>query len=99
MVRKVCMSCLLVSNNHSDNCKRCNYDEFATIDDYIDQGCLNNDNLSVVAFLRDKANSIEQECNRFNKDWEKLWSSDKDVEFDLISIHEQNDYTDILNNI
>ena len=93
MSRKVCLGCLLVSDTHNtDSCKRCGYSEFGIMDDYVDQDCLNNDNLQVVYELRDQANKIEQECKSFSKYWDKLWGSDKDMDFELISEYEQNDY-------
>ena len=94
MGRKVCLGCLLVSNTHSTNsCKRCGYSEFGNIDDFVEQDCLNNNNLLVARELRDQARKIEQDCKQFTKKWDKLWGSDKDMDFDLVSVLEQEDYS------
>ena len=94
MSRKVCLGCLLVSDTHNtDSCKRCGYSEFGNIDDFVEQDCLNNNNLLVALELRDQARKIEQECKLFTKTWDKLWGSDKDMEFNLVSVLEQEDYS------
>ncbi len=94
MSRKVCLSCLLVSDTHNtDSCKRCGYSEFGNIDDFVEQDCLNNNNLLVALELRDQARKIEQECKQFTKIWNNLWDSDKDMDFSLVSVLEQEDYS------
>lgn len=99
MNRKVCLGCLLVSDTHNiDSCKRCGYSEFGNIEDYVDQDSLNNDNLQIAHELRVQASKIEAECKKFSKDWDKLWNSDKDMDFEMISEMEQNDYRSIVSN-
>ena len=94
MSRKVCLSCLLVSDTHNtDSCKRCGYSEFGNIDDFVEQDCLNSNNLLIARELRDQARKIEQECKQFTKIWDNLWDSDKDMDFDLVSELEQADYS------
>ncbi len=93
MNRKVCMNCLLVSNNHTESCKRCGYVGFGNIDDYWEQEVLNTKNLRVVQQLKDESNKIERECKKFTKEWDSLWGSDQDTEFKLISVLDQNDYS------
>ena len=93
-IRKVCMSCLLTSDTHNtDSCKRCGYSVFGNIDDFVEQDCLNNNNLLVARELRDQARKIEQECKQFTKTWDKLWGSGKDMDFNLVSELEQEDYS------
>ena len=94
MSRKVCLGCLLVSDTHNtDSCKRCGYVVFGNIDDFVEQDCLNNNNLLVALELRDQARKIEQECKQFTKTWDKLWGSGKDMDFNLVSELEQEDYS------
>ena len=94
MSRKVCLGCLLVSDTHNtDSCKRCGYSVFGNIDDFVEQDCLNNNNLLVARELRDQARKIEQECKQFTKTWDKLWGSGKDMDFNLVSELEQEDYS------
>ena len=88
------MSCLLTSDTHNtDSCKRCGYSVFGNIDDFVEQDCLNNNNLLVARELRDQARKIEQECKQFTKTWDKLWGSGKDMDFNLVSELEQEDYS------
>lgn len=99
MERKSCTNCLLISSFHSTNCKRCGYDQFATIDDFVDQSSLNDANRRVAQELKDEAYRIEKECKRFEKEWCGLWDSDEDMEFNLISELEQEDYSHLTENI
>ena len=69
MNRKCCLSCLFVSNNHTDFCIRCGYDEFSTSDDYADQDYLNSQNKLVISSLLDKIKQIKQETKAFDKMW------------------------------
>lgn len=95
MNRKCCLSCLLVSNNHTNSCTRCGYNEFSTIDDYVDQVYLNNQNKLVISSLLDKVSQIKHETKSFDKMWGRVWDTDKDLDFD-IPLGEQKDFTHIL---
>ena len=66
---------------------------FGNIDDFVEQDCLNNNNLLVARELIDQAREIEQECKQFTKIWDNLWDSDKDMDFSLVSVLEQEDYS------
>ena len=91
--RKACTSCLLLSNSHIETCIRCGCKEFSTIDDFVDQDCLNNENLRVIEYLECVVCKIKADTKKFTKDWERLWSSDKDMDLDIISEFDQVDYT------
>ena len=99
MNRKCCLSCLLVSNNHTDFCIRCGYDEFSTSDEYVDQDYLNGQNKLVILSLLDKIEQIKQETRAFDKMWKKVWDTDKDLDFDMIPMDDQNDFTHILDSL
>ena len=99
MNRKCCLSCLLVSNNHTDFCIRCGYDEFSTSDDYVDQDYLNGQNKLVILSLLDKIEQIKQETRAFDKMWKKVWGTDKDLYSDIIPMDDQKDFTHILDSL
>ena len=91
--RRACRSCLLISNNHTETCIRCGYNQFSTIDDFVDQDCLNNENIQVIEYLENVICQIKADTKRFTKDWDRLWSSHKDMDLDIISEDDQVDYT------
>lgn len=95
--RKVCMSCLLVSNYHKDVCKRCGYSELASIDDYVDQSCLNDVNKQVLDKVLELASEISSDVKSFDKYWLKVWDSEIDMDFEMISTMEQKDWSYVLN--
>ena len=95
--RKVCMSCLLVSNYHKAVCKRCGYSELSSIDDYFDQSCLNGENRQVLDKVLELANEIRSDVESFDKYWFKVWDSEIDMDFEMISEMEQKDWSYVLN--
>ena len=88
-----------MSNNHTDFCIRCGYDEFSTSDDYVDQDYLNSQNKLVISSLLDKIKQIKQETKAFDKIWNKVWGTDKDLYSDMIPMDDQKDFTHILDSL
>jgi capsule polysaccharide export protein KpsE/RkpR len=85
-----------VSNNHTDVCIRCGYDEFSTSDDYVDQDYLNSQNKLVILSLLDKIRQIKYETKAFDKMWERVWDTEKDLDFEM---DYQKDFTHILSSL
>lgn len=94
--RKVCMGCLLVSNNHADVCKRCGYSELSNIDDYFDQSSLNDKNKQVLDKVLELASEIRSDVKSFDNYWFKVWDSEIDMDFEMISEMEQKDWSYVL---
>lgn len=99
MIRKCCMSCLLVSNEHTDACKRCGYEQFSTIDDYVDQDSLNERNKDIVCELESTIATIKYETKLFDNLWYGLWDSNKDMDFNLTPLDDQKDFTPLLSDL
>ena len=91
------MSCLLVSNNHTDVCKRCRYSELTSIDDYVDQSSLNESNKQVLDKVLEIASEIRSDVKGFDRYWYKVWDSEIDMDFEMISEMEQKDWSYVLN--
>lgn len=91
--KKCCNNCLLVSFSHTDVCKRCGFDSFSTIDDFVENKAMINDNADVIQMLRDKANEIEAQVNDFNANWFNVWDTEEDKLLDFPCTQEIVDYS------
>lgn len=94
--KKVCQSCMVASHRHTDVCVNGCGGSFMTIDDFMDQGGIRNDNDTLLYNLELLVAQIKSEIDEFDKAWSNTWDTEFDVQVDIPSVDEMVQYKNLV---
>ena len=83
----------MISSSHTECCKRCGHNTLNNIDDYVEVCDLNERNRETILRLEDLLHQVKESVKHYDKCWDDIWGSEKDMDFYLPCEYDMKDYS------